>query len=98
MGNNSHGSLNGIAASSSPLELLVVDLNEQTKIFIDYLRATGLPEPSFERDGPVITLPPQAPEELRIAKEKLLDDALQIFQLISGPGEYLPNVIASVGS
>lgn len=82
---------------SSALELLVQDLNEQTRTLTGYLSANGLPDPSFDRHGPVNTLPAQAPEELRIAREKLLDNALQIFQLISGPADYLQNVIASVG-
>ncbi|RYP27843.1 hypothetical protein DL767_007491 [Monosporascus sp. MG133] len=84
---------NGHITGWSPLELLVRDLNKQTKTFTDYLRANGLPEPSFERDAPIINLPPQAPEEIQVAKEKLLDHALQIFQLVAGPGEYLQNVI-----
>jgi 6-hydroxytryprostatin B O-methyltransferase len=98
MGNSSQDGLRGLIVGSSPLELLVLDLNEQTRVLSNYLRTNGLPEPSFKRDGPIAALPPQAPEEMRIAREKLLDDALQIFQLVSGPGEYLPNVIASVGS
>ncbi|KAB8237685.1 O-methyltransferase-domain-containing protein [Aspergillus alliaceus] len=83
----------GLVTNSSPLELLVRDLNKQSKTFTDYLRANGLPEPSFERDAPIINLPPHVPEDIQVAKEKLLDHALQIFQLVAGPGEYLQNVI-----
>ncbi|KAF4953248.1 hypothetical protein FSARC_12442 [Fusarium sarcochroum] len=84
---------NGKISDSSRLELLVHDLNEHTATLTEYLRAKGLPEPSFERDAPIMYLPPQGPEEVQIAKEKLLDSALQIFQLVSGPGEYLQNVV-----
>lgn len=93
MGSSSQSPIVG----SSPLELLVQDLNEQTRTLTGYFRANAFPDPSFDRHGPITTLPAQAPEEMRIAREKLLDNALQIFQLISGPAEYLPNVIASVG-
>ena len=31
-----------------------------------------------------------------MAREKLLDGALQIFQLIAGPGEHLPHLIEGV--
>jgi 6-hydroxytryprostatin B O-methyltransferase len=98
MGNPSHGGRGDLAPASSPLGLLVLDLNEQAKLLTEYFRVNGYPEPSFERHRPLSSLPPQASTEMRITREKLLDDALQIFQLISGPGEYLPNATVSVGS
>ncbi|KAM0169520.1 hypothetical protein ACHAPF_009915 [Botrytis cinerea] len=52
----------------------------------------------FERDTPIINLSPDAPEEAQIAKEKLLDSAFQIFQLVSGPGECLQNDITGVAA
>jgi 6-hydroxytryprostatin B O-methyltransferase len=87
---------NSSAAASSPLETLVQDLNMQAKTFAEYLHANGLPEPSFERDAPILNLSPEAPAEIQIAREKLMDAALQIFQLVAGPGEYLQNVITGV--
>ncbi|KAJ6143846.1 O-methyltransferase-domain-containing protein, partial [Penicillium samsonianum] len=91
--NGANGVTNGHITSSSPLELLVRGIDKQSKVFTDYLRANGLPEPSFERDTPIINLPPHVPEDIQVAKEQLLDHALQIFQLVAGPGEYLQNVI-----
>ncbi|KAI1826626.1 O-methyltransferase [Xylaria intraflava] len=92
-----NGDLNGHSQAQpntlSPLEHLVQDLNKQTVRLSDYLQANKLPEPTFERDAPIINVSPQAPVEIQIAKERLLDDALQIFQLVAGPGEYLQNVI-----
>lgn len=82
----------------SPLELLVQDLAKQTVRLTDYLRANKLPEPSFERDAPIINLSPQAPAEIQMAKEMLLDNALQIFQLVAGPGDYLDNVMTDVSA
>ncbi|KAI0115703.1 O-methyltransferase [Nemania sp. FL0031] len=79
--------------SISPLELLVQDLAKQTVRLTDYLQANKLPEPSFERDAPIINISSLAPAEIQVTKEKLLDNALQIFQLVAGPGEYLQNVI-----
>ncbi len=86
----------GLVAGSSPLEALVRDLNEQANTFAEYLRGNRLPEPSFERDAPIFNLSPQAPKEIRVARERLLDNALQIFQLIAGPGEYLPHLVEGV--
>ena len=90
------GENSGLVTGSSPLEVLVRDLNEQAKAFAGYLRGNGLPEPSFERSAPIVNLSPQAPEEVRMAREKLLDNALQIFKLIAGPGEYLPHLVEGV--
>ncbi|PQE28730.1 bikaverin cluster-O-methyltransferase protein [Rutstroemia sp. NJR-2017a WRK4] len=96
-GTNGTNSVNGHTVLS-PLEVLVQDLNKNTTILNGYLRANKLPEPSFERDAPIINLSPDAPEEAQVAKEKLLSSTLQIFQLVSGPGGYLQNVITGIGT
>lgn len=95
-GTNGTNGVNGHHVKASDLEHLVQDLSKQTTAFTEYLRANKLPEPSFERDGPIFNLSPQAPEEIQVARERLLDNALQIFQLVAGPGEYLQNVIIGV--
>ncbi len=88
---------NAPSSRSSPLELLVQDLNEQTKTFTDYLRANRLPEPSFERGTPNITSQILlAPEAIQLAREKLLDNALQIFQLVADLDEYSQNIMSNV--
>jgi 6-hydroxytryprostatin B O-methyltransferase len=94
--NTSQHDIKGLIGGSSPLELLVLDLIKQTKALVDYLRDNQLPEPSFERNAPIISFPPQAPEEVQMAKEKLLDDAVRILQLVTGPGEHVQSVMASV--
>ncbi|KAJ8115385.1 hypothetical protein ONZ43_g4675 [Nemania bipapillata] len=95
--NIAHGNMNDEPRaqpdSLSSLEILVQDLAKQTVRLTDYFQANKLPEPSFERDAPIINLSPQAPAEIQLAREKLQDNALQIFQLVAGPGEYLQNVI-----
>jgi 6-hydroxytryprostatin B O-methyltransferase len=83
-------------SGTSPLEFLVQDLNAQAKTFTRYLRGSGLPEPSFERDAPIHNLPSHAPERVQAARYKLMDNALQIFQLLAGPGEYVENAFAGV--
>lgn len=83
---------------SSPLELLVGDLGRQTKTLTDYLRSNGLPEPSFQRDASIVVLSADAPEEIQAAREQLMDHALQIFQLVAGPSEYVDNVQINVSA
>lgn len=80
----------------SPLELLARDLEDQVKRFANYLRAYGLPEPTFGRDAPVTILPEKAPEGMVAAKAKILDNAMQIFHLASGPAEHLTHSMAGV--
>ncbi|KAK3903566.1 S-adenosyl-L-methionine-dependent methyltransferase [Staphylotrichum tortipilum] len=82
---------NGIPSS---LELLARDLEEQVREFAGYLRANGLPEPAFGRDAPVASLPSRAPEDVLATRDKILENALQIFRLVSGPGEHLIHAMA----
>ncbi len=84
--------------TSSPLDLLVQDLGDQTKSFTGYLRAHGLPKPSFGRDVPVSRLPAGASEEVLAARDKILDSALQIFRLVSGPRDHLFHSVAGVSA
>ncbi|KAM0351778.1 hypothetical protein ACHAPU_002290 [Fusarium lateritium] len=88
-----NGNYHEYDGANSQLEALSQDLNKQIKTFNDYLKSAGLPEPTLRRDTPVMNLPPDAPEEMQLAKEKLLEDALRIFNLVCGPGEYIQNVL-----
>lgn len=86
----------GATANASPLQNLTQDLGKNVQILTDYLRSAGLEQPSWDRHTPATVLPPDAPKDIQIAKELLMDQALQILQLASGPTEYLANVITGV--
>lgn len=77
----------------SLLEGLGQDLNQHIHTLCEYLRSTGLPPPTFDRNTPHIVVPEAAPQDVHVARELLMDYALQIFHLASGPSEYLGNVI-----
>jgi 6-hydroxytryprostatin B O-methyltransferase len=70
---------------ATQLDSLTAGLSSQSKTFSEYLRASA----SSHRPGD-----PSA--EVQAAKEKLLEDALQIFNLVSGPTEYIQNVLIGV--
>ncbi|KAF7190671.1 O-methyltransferase bik3, partial [Pseudocercospora fuligena] len=55
----------------------------------EYFRAENRTQPSFERDTPLHVLPTDAPAEVKLARELLMDHAVRLSQLISGPSEYL---------
>ncbi|CAG8212627.1 unnamed protein product [Penicillium salamii] len=57
-----------------------------------YLRSEGHPVPSFGRDSAPKAVPASAPGEVQAAREALLDASMKMFQLASGPSEYLPNL------
>lgn len=84
-------SSNGMNNSASDIDLaaeidaLTADLGNQSKLFSEYLRA-----PASEK------VPGDLPTEVQAAKETLLENALQIFNLISGPTEYIQNVLIGV--
>lgn len=61
-----------------------------------YLRSEGHPVPSFGRDSAPKAVPASAPGEVQAAREALLDASMKMFQLASGPSEYLPNLAVHV--
>lgn len=92
--------LNGVNSNGvpawSPLENLAHQVMENSKIMSDFLRSSGHPQPSFEREAPPSTLPDFAPEHIRDARTKLMEVALRTFQLALGPKEYIPNLAVGV--
>jgi hypothetical protein len=86
---NSHLTNGG---SKSLLEDLSLQISINAKVLSEYLSSTGYPQPSFDRDGPPIVLPPAASESAIAARQHLKEAARKVFQLASGPNEYLENV------
>ncbi|KAK4234079.1 6-hydroxytryprostatin B O-methyltransferase [Achaetomium macrosporum] len=79
-------------SGSSPLEELARNCTKNAIVVGQYLSAHGLPQPSHEPDGPSSTLPPDAPVDVKRARQSLMDAALQLFQLATGPREFVPNL------
>ncbi|WZH49403.1 O-methyltransferase [Fusarium acuminatum] len=79
--NSETNSANGINIATD-IDALTADLVNQSETFSEYVRASASAK-----------LPGDPPAEVQAAKEKLLEDALQIFNLVSGPTEYIQNVL-----
>jgi len=81
---------------TSLLEELSEQISKKASIISQFLRSNSYPQPSFDRNGPIITLPAGAPQEVRVARQSLIDASLKIFQLAVGPAEFLPNIAVGV--
>lgn len=79
-----------------PLERLSLDITENASIVSGYLATNHLPQPSFEADGPSVIVPVNAPPNVQLARQKLLSASLELFQLATGPSDFLPNLATGV--
>lgn len=81
-----------IMSSASPIEDLAEQVAVATKTLSEFLRSNGHGQPSFDREAPSTTLPPAAPKEILVARQNLTEAALKLYQLATGPSEYLPRL------
>lgn len=81
---------------ASPMEHLAEKLANDVQTLSKYLHSTGQPSPSFDQSSPSVVLPEGTPEHVQIARDHVMDYALQIFQLAAGPSEYLANLQTGV--
>lgn len=88
--------MGSIPASSSLLLELAEATLASAKRLNEGLAAEGLQQPSFAADGPVYVVPKTASKETQDAKTAVAEVAFQLFQLVTGPSELLPNITASV--
>jgi 6-hydroxytryprostatin B O-methyltransferase len=75
---------------------LASSIATNAQVLSTFLQSEGHPMPSFERDAAPKTIPASAPSEIQAAREALLDASMKMFQLASGPSEYLPNLAVHV--
>ena len=78
------------------LNELAGSISTNAQLLSTYLHSEGHPVPSFERDAAPKAVPASAPGEVQAAREALLDASMKMFQLASGPSEYLPNLAVQV--
>jgi 6-hydroxytryprostatin B O-methyltransferase len=80
----------------SKMEALTKKLAGEVQTLEKLLRLSGHQVPSFNRDTPPTVVPNDAPESAHLAREQIMDYALQIFQLAAGPSDYLANLQTGV--
>ncbi|KAE8141739.1 S-adenosyl-L-methionine-dependent methyltransferase [Aspergillus pseudotamarii] len=74
------------------MEELTRSLVNDVEVLSDHLASTGHPLPSFDRHTPIVVLPNGASPDAHAARERILDNALHLFQLAAGPSAYLLNL------
>ena len=78
------------------MDRLAEQLTTDVRLLSDYLQNTGHPQPSFNHDAPPKTLLDNSPEHVQLARERIMDNALQLFHLAAGPSEVLNNLSTGV--
>ena len=73
-----------MVSSTSRIAELSSVISENTLKLDQYLRANGLPLPSFEVDSPVSLV---LPETLQVARDAVLDANTELSELLLGPQE-----------
>jgi 6-hydroxytryprostatin B O-methyltransferase len=86
------------ADCKSELESIAAQVSANATILSTLLRKQNLPLPSFDRDAPTVVLPQSAPDEIRAARQALIEASLRTFRLAIGPSEYIQNLAMSVCS
>lgn len=84
------------AAKTDLLNELANSISTNAGLISTFLHSESHPIPSFQRDAATTAVPASAPGEIQAAREALLDASMKMFQLASGPSEYLPNLAVHV--
>ncbi|KAB8262555.1 S-adenosyl-L-methionine-dependent methyltransferase [Aspergillus pseudonomiae] len=74
------------------MEELSRSLVNDVEVLNNHLVSTGHPQPSFDRQTPTVVLHAGASPDAHAARERILDNALRLFQLAAGPSAYLLNL------
>lgn len=93
---NSSNTIMGSFTPDSTMEKLSSIISANVSIVREYLHSSSYPEPSFDRESPSTTLPAAAPENIRVARQALIEASLKLQQLATGPSEFLPNLAVGV--
>lgn len=79
-----------------PLERLSWTITKNASIVSQYLGTNHIPQPSLDCNGPSIVVPSESPHNIQQARQNLLAAILELWQLATGPSEFLPNLATGV--
>ncbi|KAK5988368.1 O-methyltransferase aurJ [Cladobotryum mycophilum] len=86
--------MGSIPTPTSLLQALSEQILIKATFLSDALSADGLPQPSFDVDGPTNVVPPTASKAAIDARNAVAEAAYKLFALVTGPSELLPNMQA----
>lgn len=87
--------MGSISTSPSLITQLATAVSSAAQELEKQLESQGLPQPSFQADGPTYVVPKNAPKAAHEARVATAEAAFKLFNLVSGPSELLPNITAS---
>ena len=89
------GTMNG-QHEVTPLARAVQKLVQDSRVLDNYSTKNAAAQSPSESDGVAVPVPEQAPLEVKVARDAVMDGALEIFDLLSGPSKFLSNLTVSV--
>lgn len=95
----SEGSTNPKSLTPRKGDLLIElasSISTNAQIMSIFLYSEGHNVPSFDHDAASTVVTANAPTDVKVAREALLESSMKMFQLASGPREYLPNLAVHV--
>lgn len=75
--------------SGSQIAQLSARIESNTAKFVKYFTDKEIPQPSFDRNGPLVSLVPPEAEEIEAARQAVIYDCQQLRILMLGPTEYV---------
>lgn len=91
---------NGHDASHSQALLpeIVQKLKQDVDILSDFYSTNAHAGPSFDQHAPIASVPNNAPLEVKNASDAVMDSALKLFDLVSGPTKILSHLTVAVST
>lgn len=75
---------------------IVQKLKQDVDILAQFYTTDTHPAPSFDQNAPTASIPNQAPLEVKMASDAVMDNALRLFDLCSGPTKILSHLTVAV--
>ena len=84
-----------MATDPRTLDFLLEEVAKEGRALSHYLNAQSYYQPTF-RPGGMGQYPPDLPEDIQESRQKLRGAAKLVYQLASGPDEYIKSLVSSV--
>lgn len=90
--------INGHEVSDNQASLpgIVAKLKRDVDVLSEFYSSSAHPAPSFDQNAPTASVPKDAPLEVKAASDTVMDNALKLFDLCSGPTKILSHLTVAV--
>ena len=80
----------------STVQTYAKTISSAADLIAEYCTANDLPQPSLRPDAPAVTIPLSAPLAVRDARQRLVDAAIRVQQVVMEPGDYITRLAVQV--